>query len=170
MRAIIATTGLQRERPAVPRYYHLYGITVRSTMPLDCPISTAPGRAGIELSEAPPSLFHDAVPGNLSTVSEERWFQHIALPDGADYLRWSKLFEFLISPDGRRIACHALNGVSSETFQTYLVSQTLSCALLKQGIESLHATVVVIQGQAVASAATANQASVQHFCGRGMRS
>ncbi len=150
MQAIIATTGLQRKRPAVPRQYHLYGITVRSTVPLDCPISAAPGRAGIELSEAPPSVFHDAVSANFSTMTDERWFRHIALPDGTDYLRWSKLFEFLISPDGRRIACHSLSGVSSETFQTYLVSQTLSCALLKQGIESLHATVVVIQDQAVA--------------------
>lgn len=147
---MIATTGLQHESPTTPRHYRIYGITVRSTVPLDCPISTTPDRAGIELSEAPPSVFHDAVHGNLSSVAKERWFQHIALPDGADYLRWSKLFEFLISPDGRRIACHALNGVSAETFQTYLVSQTLSCALLKQGIESLHATVVVIQGQAVA--------------------
>lgn len=150
VQAMIATTGLQRESPTTSRHYHVYGITVRSTVPLDCPVSAPPGRAGIELSEAPPSVFHNAVPDKLSMSSEERWFRHIALPDGADYLRWSQLFEFLISPDGRHIACHALNGVTSETFQTYLVSQTLSFALLKQGIEPLHATVVVIQGQAVA--------------------
>jgi len=147
---MIATIDLQRENPTTSRHYHVYGITVRSAMPLDCPVGTAPGHAGIELSESPPSMFHNAIHGKLPTVSEECWFRHVALPDGADYLCWSKLFEFLISPDGRRITCHALNGVSQETFQTYLVSQVLSCALLKQGIESLHATVVVIQGRAVA--------------------
>jgi hypothetical protein len=147
---MIAPTDLLSERPAMPCHYHVYGITVRSTMPLDCPISTAPGRAGIELYAAPSSTFRKAVPDTIVAGSDTRWFRHMALPDGADYLRWSKLFEFLISQDGRRIACRALNGVSSETFQNYLVSHTLSCALLKQGIESLHATVVVIRGQAVA--------------------
>jgi hypothetical protein len=149
VRATFATTGLPRERPAAPRQYHVYGVTVRSAVPLACPLSATPAPAGIELSEAPPSLFRETVP-DADTTQEKRWFRHTALPDGTDYLRWSKLFEFLISPDGRRVACHALNGVSSETFQTYLVSQTLSCALLKQGIESLHATVVVVRGQAVA--------------------
>jgi hypothetical protein len=60
------------------------------------------------------------------------------------------LFEFLISADGRRIAYHALTHGSRETLQTYLVSQTLSFALIKQGLEPLHATVVLIGEQAVA--------------------
>jgi len=142
--------GSQQESPAIPGTYHIYGVTVRSAIPLECPVSAAPSLAGIEFYAAPSSAFRDAASDKFASDSAERWFRHVALPDGADYLRWSKLFEFLVSPDGRRIACRALNGVSSETFQTYLVSQTLSFALLKQGIEPLHATVVVVQGQAVA--------------------
>lgn len=59
------------------------------------------------------------------------------------------LFEFLISPDGGRIAGRSLANVSPDVFHTYLVGQVLSFALVKQGIEPLHSTVVVINGEAV---------------------
>jgi hypothetical protein len=77
------------------------------------------------------------------------WFQHRRLPDGSDYLRWAGLFEFLVSTDGHRIACHPLNGTSCEVFHTYLLGQVISFALLKQGLEPLHSTAVVINGEAV---------------------
>ncbi|MBI4382318.1 MAG: hypothetical protein HY574_14165 [candidate division NC10 bacterium] len=78
------------------------------------------------------------------------WFHHARLQDGSTYLRWSGLFEFLISADGRRIAGRPVNGVTEEAFHAYLVSQVLSFAMVRQGIEPLHATVVVVDGQAVA--------------------
>ena len=133
-----------------PYRHHLYGIHVQSTMLLDCPLSTRSGPADIELCEAPTSQFNHVPPQQRRPSDTDDWFFRTPLPDGSDYLRWSGLFEFLISVDGRRITYHALTHGSRETLQTYLVSQTLSFALLKQGIESLHATVVVIQGQAVA--------------------
>ncbi|MFB3074256.1 MAG: hypothetical protein ACE1Z6_03640, partial [Candidatus Methylomirabilales bacterium] len=80
----------------------------------------------------------------------KNWFQHLRLPDGSDYLRWSGLFEFLVSADGRRIACRELECASPESFQTYLIGQVLSFALVKRGIEPLHSTTVVIDGKAVA--------------------
>lgn len=145
-----APAGMLQNNQISPGCYSLYGITVLSTMQLDCLRETPPGCASTELYDAPASIFRTAVPDTPLPSLPERWFRHVTLPDGTDYLRWSKLFEFLISPDGRRIACHALNDVSAETFQAYLVSQTLSFALIKQGIEPLHATVVVIGKQAVA--------------------
>ncbi|PYT92309.1 MAG: hypothetical protein DMG36_15620 [Acidobacteria bacterium] len=78
------------------------------------------------------------------------WFHYAPLEDGSDYLRWTGLFEFLISADGRRIAARTLTDISQEAFQTYLLGQVLSFALLKQGIESLHSTVVAVDGGAVA--------------------
>jgi len=133
-----------------PRRHHLYGIHVQSTMPLDCPISTRPGAADIELCEASASQFDRVPPQQRRPSDTSDWFFRTPLPDGSDYLRWSGLFEFLISADGRRIAYHALTHGSRETLQTYLVSQTLSFALIKQGLEPLHATVVMIGEQAVA--------------------
>ncbi len=51
--------------------------------------------------------------------------------------------------DGKRIACRILNGAPGESFRTYLLGQALSFALIKQGIEPLHATVVSVDGTAV---------------------
>src|SRR5204863_102769 len=42
------------------------------------------------------------------------------------------------------------DGASAESFQVYLLGQALSFALVKQGLEPLHATVVVVDGQGVA--------------------
>jgi len=145
-----ATLVSYPEPAATPHVHQLYGIRVRSTLPLAGPCSVEPGPADVELRTSPSSLF-DSLPGRQPPSPEiDDWFQHLSLPDGSDYLRWTGLFEFLVSPDGQRIACHALKGASHETFQTYLASQALSFALLKQGIEPLHATTVVIRGQAVA--------------------
>lgn len=84
------------------------------------------------------------------TPKKGNWFQHASLADGSDYVQWSRLFEFLVSADGRRIVCHRLNRASHDAFQTYLLGQVLSFALLKHGIEPLHSTTVVIKGEAVA--------------------
>ncbi len=119
-------------------------------MLLDCPRSTRSGTVDIDLCEAPASQFNHVPPQQRRPSDTDDWFFRTPLPDGSDYLRWSGLFEFLISADGRRITYHALTHGSRETLQTYLVSQTLSFALIKQGLEPLHATVVLIGEQAVA--------------------
>ena len=119
-------------------------------MPLACPSGITSGDIDVEFYEAPPSAFHHATRARSERPSPERWFTHVVLPDGTDYLTWSGLSEFLVSPDGRSIAFRPLKKASLESFQTYLVSQTLSFALLKQGIEPLHATAVVLDGRAVA--------------------
>lgn len=134
------------------RTYRLYGLRIMSPwrLPFRCPETREPGLGETTLSEGPASLFSDLAREAGIRTDSTRWFDHACLRDGSTYLQWSGLFEFLISPDGRRIACHSLNGASRETFQTYLLGQVLSFALLKQGIEPLHATVVVVNQQAVA--------------------
>jgi hypothetical protein len=79
-----------------------------------------------------------------------RWFQYVPLPDGSDYLRWHRFFACLISPDGRLIISRSSQRVSAETLETYLLGQILSFALLKQGVESLHATTIAVEGRAIA--------------------
>src|SRR6185503_15246559 len=39
------------------------------------------------------------------------WAQYAALPDGSAYRRWTNLFEFLVTPDARRIYAQALTDV-----------------------------------------------------------
>ena len=133
-----------------PSCYRLYGLLLRSVLPLPGPDFLGSGTAAVEVFYGSASLFSRA--RTEAGISRETgdWFAHARLPDGSHYLRWSGLFEFLISADGHRIACRALNGASGESFGTYLAGQVLSFALLKQGVEPLHATTVVIDGEAVA--------------------
>jgi len=146
-----ARTATQHSRARKSRYdYRMYGLLVRSQVPLTSPLNIRSGLADIELVTAPASLRTPLVQRRLKRSEADDWFHHAALDDGSTYLLWTRLSEFLISPGGRRIACHAFDGVSSETLSTYLITQALSCALVQQGIEPLHATAAVVNGEAVA--------------------
>src|SRR5207342_1318269 len=103
----------------------------------------------VRLCEASPSAFsraRDAVP-----FSRRRgWFIHSRLPDGHRYLRWKDLFEFIISPNGRRISYRRLNHATDDSLAVYLLGQVLSFSLVARGAEPLHGTVVGVEGQAIA--------------------
>lgn len=134
---------------------HAYGLRVKSAYP-----STALGlgpqqaefsAADLELVLGRASDFSTVRPALAAQYSNGApWFQHARLPDGRDYIRWPKLFEFLIAEDGRQIIGHALHETPHEMLGTYLLGQVLSFALLRFGIETLHATTVVIEGRAIA--------------------
>ncbi len=141
--------GLMAKRKAQGSHC-LYGVRLKSVLPLHGPRLADSGPAAVELCSGSASIFSRARSEAGIRPEKEDWFQHARLADGSDYVQWTGLFEFLVSTDGRRIACRTLNGASPESFQTYLVGQVLSFALLKHGIEPLHATAVVINGEAVA--------------------
>ncbi len=131
------------------RAYEVYGLRFKSVIPLPCPASVGSRPVEAEIVDGSADFFR-RVHGTISPKANgNSWFQHARLRDGWDYLRWSGLFEFLIAPDGRRIACRSLDGPASEAFQTYLLGQVLSFALLKRGIEPLHSTAIVIDQSAV---------------------
>jgi hypothetical protein len=132
------------------RSYSLYGVHLKSILPLPGPELTGSGGVVVELFSGPAPLFSKARREAAIDHDGKKWFEHARLSDGSDYVRWSGLFEFLVSADGRKIACLELNGASQESFQTYLLGQVLSFALLRWGIEPLHATTIVIEGKAVA--------------------
>ena len=100
----------------------------------------------MELAGVSPERIAEARRGSEASSDNGDWFSYARLPDGSDYLRWSGLFEFLVSADGRRIGCRCLNGTSPEAFHTYLLGQVISYSLLKLGIEPLHSTSVVVDG------------------------
>lgn len=132
-----------------PHFYQVYGLCVTSHWPLSCPEGTGARLSEVELFEGPASLYAAVCNEAARGLEGEEWFRHLRSPDGSEYLRWAGLFEFLVSADGRRIAGRPLNGTSLEAFRTYLLGQVLSFALLKQGVEPLHSTAVVIDGGAV---------------------
>lgn len=131
------------------RCYRLYGLCVRSQWWLPYFECAESGPPAVELFEGPPLLFEKAVREAAGQPNGAKWFQHTCLRDGSSYLRWSELFEFLVSTDGCRIAGRPLTDVSFEAFHTYLLGVVLSFSLLKRGLDPLHATAVVVDGRAV---------------------
>lgn len=127
----------------------LYGVRLRSSWRLPCPQVDDRDTADIELIEGERSAFIAASRLACKQLHGDEWFSYAELPDGSDYLRWTGLFEFLISADGARIACCSLRSGSVQAFHTYLLGQVISFALLKRGIEPLHSTIVVVNGGAI---------------------
>ena len=129
--------------------YRLYGLTVESSVPLPCPRIAARGRSDVRLCPGRAHRF-DATRRSLHLPrAPHDWFECGRLPNGATYLRWQNLFEFLISPNGRTIAYRRLAKATEESLTTYLLGQVLSFTLLSFGCEPLHSTAVVIDGEAV---------------------
>ena len=116
----------------------LYGLAVRSSLPLPGPRISA--RADVELVAARGS----ATWGPPLDAGANQWFVHRRLPGGGTFVRWRGLFEFVISPDGRRIEWRRLPRATTEAFRSYLLSQVLSFSLLARGAEPLHASAVTV--------------------------
>lgn len=131
--------------------HRVYGLALRSEWSLPCPSDTgeSPPLAESELRRAAPADFAFYAARLAAQPNGGDWFRRLRLDDGADYLRWRDLFEFHISADGRRITGRRHAGASAESFTTYLLGQVLALALVKQGLEPLHAAVVAVDGRAV---------------------
>lgn len=119
-------------------------------MALACPRANLCRAPDVRLREGSLSQFAQARVQAATGRDARDWFHSRRLANGARYLRWSRLFEFLISPDGSQIRYRRLGQASNESFSVYLLGQVLSFSLLAFGIESLHATVVVVGSRAVA--------------------
>lgn len=134
--------------------YWLYGVGLTSDFAFPYAESKRSGIAEIQLRE-----WNDAFHSQpLFPSPSSNFFQHYHQTDGTTDLRWPGLFEFVVAANGREVRGRRLGRSSLESFHTYLLGPVISFALLKQGIEQLHATVVVFQGRALALAGE---------CGRG---
>jgi hypothetical protein len=132
-----------------PFRYGVYGVSLLSDMPLALPSHTAAGLADIRIEVAASEVFADvAKHAEIETCARD-WCRYGRLADRRSYIRWKGLGEFIVSADGRHIACRRFAGASTEAFQVYLIQRALSFALVKQGFEPLHATVVVVDGSAI---------------------
>jgi len=131
--------------------YSLYGLRVKSTVPLPCPASDTNGLAAdVELVEdlqTTPWPVSTQVP----TSYEDDGFSDCSMfQDGSAHMRCKEHFEFLVSGDGKQVRWRKLRDVPDEVLLTYLIGQVLSFCLLTRGIEPLHATAVVVDGEAIA--------------------
>jgi len=127
--------------------YHAYGIAVSSDMPLALPDHAEASLATVECRGAHDETFVEA---RKHAVCQDAFHKFAFLADGSTYLGWDTVGEFTVSGDGRRISCRRAVAATWESFQVYMLGPALSFALVKQGIEPLHATTVVVDGQAIA--------------------
>ena len=129
--------------------YYYYGVHLKSGWQLPYPRVQEPSSrfaATIELCRGTKRSF-SRVPRELMNAPE--WFSCACLHQGSYYLQWKGLWDFLVSAKGARITARPIGAESMESFHDYLLTQVLSFALLRQGIESLHSSVVVIGGRAI---------------------
>jgi hypothetical protein len=130
--------------------YCVYGIDIVSDTPLTMPRHALDPLRHVTCVRAPAATFDAATEGAEFHPLSDSWQRSAVLHDGSTYVGWDSVGEFLVDSDGRHIACRPAPHCSVESFQVYLLGQALSFALVKQHLEPLHATVVVIDGAGVA--------------------
>jgi len=143
------TRKIRAETSQFPYQYDVYGIRLRCEFPLNLPASSGPGLMEIDVLTETASFFSEWIRDTPLRPSPFRNFLYGHLDDGSSYVQWDGLGEFLVFAGGGRIACRRFEEALPESFQVYLLGQAISFALVKNGFEPLHATSVVIGGQAV---------------------
>src|SRR5258708_2983594 len=131
--------------------YRLYGLTIASPLVLACPRVDHGNKPDVLLTAGGAARFARVRAGLTAAGPDGQDYQLTCarLPDGTRYLRWARLFEFIVSPDGRHVWYRGLEDASLESFNTYLLGAVLSFSLLALGIEPLHGSAAVIDGHAV---------------------
>jgi hypothetical protein len=121
--------------------HHLYGIRIKTPWPVTG-VAREHGDCDVEFLEGDTAMLAQAA-SHVPVVQRQRWAQYAALPDGSSYRRWSGLFEFLVTPDARRIHARRLNHTNEEALLAYLLVDALSFSMVRLGREPLHATAVL---------------------------
>ncbi len=129
--------------------YLVYGLVIESELPLTSVHDAAgnDGCADITLLTGSPDYFQAVTPGGPR--DPEDWIDHVILPDGGVYMKSSGVFEATISANGRTAVCRALGTVEQRAFEANLLNFVVSASLTLQGEETLHATVLEMEGRAV---------------------
>ena len=122
--------------------YCVYGIGIESDVELGSLETHGPAASGtvVTLRVETAGFFRSLTEG--LAFDQQDWFQQIVLSDGALYMRGEGLLECVVSADGRCIAWGRLGDAEPVSFEAHLLNFALSAALLQQGEEPLHATVV----------------------------
>jgi hypothetical protein len=139
-------TVLLNSFPRYAHYYRVYGLTLATDLCLSLPRAKE-SNVIVALSPGREELFCEA--RKRAPIDASDWIQHAFLDDGALYMKWGRWLEILVSPDGRRIFCNNLSEMPIESYEAYLTNFAVSAALIQQGEETLHATVVEIAGHAI---------------------
>jgi hypothetical protein len=135
------------------RSYRLYGVSILSELALPFPEArgfTEPELCKMEIRLSSESISNTLRPGATLQRSPFSGFYFSQMPDASSYLRWDEVGEVLISKHGELITCYPFPQTETESFHVYLLGQALSFALVRRGLEPLHASAVAVGDQAIA--------------------
>ena len=131
--------------------YSLYGLTLRSAIPLPCPnVEQSVAAPDIELLECGRAEILEACNQDRISFREQGFWQCSIFADGSAHVAWKEHFEFVVSASAKQVRWRKLQEVPNEVFFTYFLGQVLSYCLLARGIEPLHATAIIVDDQAIA--------------------
>ena len=131
--------------------YCLYGLAVKSATPLPCPeLKQGSVLPDIELTQCSGQELSEACGRVPKSFDDDGFWQWSIFEDETAHVCWKDHFEFLVSSDGKRVLWRKLQNVADEVFFTYFLGHVLSFCLLTRGIEPLHATAIVVNGEALA--------------------
>ena len=129
--------------------YAIYGLTLVSDIRLTLPEAHAPRGDNRTVHLLTTRADDVRFPARDVELAPDEGPQQKVLADGSLYMCWKSWFDFLVSADGIRVVCRNLSESGLEHFEAYLTNFAVSAALLQQGEETLHATVVDIGGRAI---------------------
>jgi hypothetical protein len=142
---------------AVARRRRLYGLGVES----DAPIAALSGLPGCARGDVRWNL--ESMPPGYESLGGEAWEEYrrvedsclraSRLQDGSLYrLAYDDGTEFVVLESGAEVWARSAPGASLEDTATYLLGPVMGFVLRLRGITCLHASVVAIDGQAIAFA------------------
>jgi hypothetical protein len=123
--------------------YRLYGLHLATPLVLAYPEATSSLRPQLLLLPDDPCIVADE---ELRNQDGEFWTH--CERDGWDVIQLSETCRFRVAPDRKTIRYSHTADFRLEALRSYLLASPLSFVLLERGIESLHATGVVLDGTA----------------------
>jgi hypothetical protein len=129
------------------RCYSVYGLRLRTTVPLTLPELPRESSCDIEVLAGDAALFEERL---TNVTLHSSWAQAHRLAGRWVYARLEGMFDVLLNPDGSRIFFRPLGELSMASFETHLLGLLMKAVLIKKNIHSLHASAVVVEGKAIA--------------------
>ena len=125
--------------------YALYNVAFSSDVQLALPPAPAELATRFEISEVWPDQPRPSGDAVTQSVEDEWTALHI-FASGAMEIEWKDWLTLRVSPDGRTVKYRVEEETYPTAFEAYIANFAISAAMLLQGEETLHATVIKYEG------------------------
>ena len=127
------------------RDYCLFGVPFTSDAPLALPAAELGGAARFGLRSAGRGDVASSM-GAVDHVTVDDWMTSRAYASGELEIEWKDWLTLWLNPDGTQLQYRVQECTYPSAFEAYIANFAISAALLLQGEETLHATVIVFEG------------------------